>query len=71
MIESMERGLCDVECPHCGACLDVEDSDDFAGNGEFTREEDHLMVCPVCDGVMIVHVTWEPTYSHSEKVVES
>lgn len=64
------KDLCDIECPHCDACLDVEDSDDFAEGGEMRREEDYEMVCPVCEGLMSVHVTWEPTYPYGAEVVE-
>lgn len=65
-----DRDLCDVECPYCGAALDVDDSDDFEERARMERDEDHEMVCPVCDGSMIVHVTWEPTYPYSAEVVE-
>lgn len=65
MIETKDRDLCDVECPHCGACLDVDDSDDFADHGDMHREDDFEMTCPVCDGSMTVHVTWQPTYPYN------
>lgn len=68
MIEVSDKDLCDVECPHCGASLDVEDSDDFDGNGAMQREDDYVMVCPVCDECMTVHVVWEPVYCGAEVV---
>ena len=42
----------------------------FEERARMERDEDHEMVCPVCDGSMIVHVTWEPTYPYSAEVVE-
>ena len=69
MIEAADRLLCDVECPHCGAYLIVEDSDDFEDGADMSREDDFEMLCPVCDGSMTVHVTWQPTYPYEAKAV--
>lgn len=69
MIEA-EKGWHDVECPHCGAYLDVEDSDDFASERNMERDQDYTMTCPVCDGRTTVHVFWEPTYPYGAKAVE-
>lgn len=65
-----DKDLCDVECPCCGAALDVDDSDDFEDRARMEREEDHEMVCPVCEGSMIVHVVWGPYYDGAEVVAE-
>lgn len=64
-----KNDLCDVECPHCGAALDVDDPDDFDESTSMEREGDIDMICPVCDGIMMVHVTWEPTYPYDAEAV--
>ena len=69
MIEAWSESACDVECPHCGALLIVEDSEDFDENTAMSREEDHEMLCPVCGEYMAVHVTWYPAYLHGAKAV--
>lgn len=69
MIEAADRYLRDIECPHCGAYLIVEDSDDFECYDTMSREDDFEMDCPVCDGSMTVHVTWQPTYPYGAKAV--
>lgn len=65
-----DKDLCDVECPYCGAALHVDDPDDFEDRTRMARDEDHEMVCPVCDESMIVHVLWEPTYPYDAEEVE-
>ena len=65
-----DKYLCDVECPYCGVALYVDDSEDFEDRTRMGRDEDHEMVCPVCDESMIVHVLWEPTYPYDAEVVE-
>lgn len=62
------KDFCDVECPYCGAALDVDDPVDFDDGGSMAREEDHEMACPVCDGSMVVHVVWDPGYYGAEVV---
>lgn len=65
-----DKDLRDVECPYCGAALNVDDPDDFYDSSGMARDEDHEMECPVCDESMIVHVLWEPTYPYDAEVVE-
>lgn len=64
-----KKDLCEVECPHCGAALNVDDPDDFDDSTRMEREEEHDMVCPVCDEFMAVRVIWEPSYYGAEAVV--
>ena len=63
------KNSCEVECPHCGAYLNVHDPDDFDDSTSMEREEEHDMVCPVCNETMTVSVIWEPVYWGAEAVV--
>lgn len=70
MKEAADEKYPDVYCPYCEAALDIEDPDDFETGKPMLREEETLVECPKCAGVMSIHVLWEPTFPYGAKAVE-
>lgn len=72
LVEPSERNA-DFNCPHCGAPLKVDDSDDFMDSYKpepMVREEDFYAECPSCEHGFKFHVTWEPTYPYDPVEVD-
>ena len=71
-VERVYKWVPDLNCPHCGVPLAVDDPDDFEHCGKrWSREEDFDAVCPECAGEFAFRVVWEPTYPDGAWIEEA